>query len=353
MSTLFNTLTTPKRYISLIERELRKDRLAPPSEKRDFMKFIPFLPAELRREIFKFIDIDTRISMMLEKRPYLVRGTERLPDETLNDNQKNPFHSLLNGSNISNIYLNGFVKQIFKYNKQTRRWGLKSEPKKLFTPDTIISIPTRHGVNLRSEPQTLSYNHTVHSALDAFRKQYPIINNTISARWNEISNVPICALSLLLKIKYNSEIDYYLRKKGLKFMIAMDCYIQNKYEQQRIRRENARREKQLRNEKWCMLAAEKETRLYNKLKAKADKKAAVATARAEKRAAIIARKAAIATARAEKRATAIAKKVAIATARAEKRATAIAKKVAIATAKEVRNNEYYLNQIMGFGRLNL
>ena len=56
---------------------------------------------------------------------------------------------------------------------------------------------------------------------------------------------------------------------------------------------------------------------------------------------------------AEKKATAIAKKLAIATAKAEKRATAIAKKLAIATAKEVRNNEYYLNQIMGFGRLNL
>jgi len=111
-------------------------------------------------------------------------------------------------------------------------------------------------------------------------------------------------------------------------MIAIDYYIQKKYEQQRIRRENARRANQLHNEKRNMLAAERETRLYNKLKAKADKKAAVATARAEKKAAIIARKAAIATAKE-------------------------AKKAAKKAAKEVRNNEYYLSKLMGFGRLNM
>ena len=91
-----------------------------------------------------------------------------------------------------------------------------------------------------------------------------------------------------------------------------------------------------------MLNDDRETRVYNKLKERADKKATA-----------IAREAATATANAERRAAIIARKAAIATARAEKKATAIAKKLAIATAKEVRNNEYYLNQIMGFGRLNL
>ena len=357
MSTLFNTLTDPKRYIPLIERELQKNRLAPPSEKRDFMKFIPFLPAELKREIFKCIDFETRISMMLEKRPYLVRGPERLPEETLNANQQNPFHSLFSGSDMAKIYLNGFVKQIFEYNENTRRWGLKSDSKKLFPFDNIITISGSQSLNLRAGTRNVLYNNTAHSVLDVFRKKYPVNNNSISATQREVSSVPICALSLLLKTNYNLEIDYYLRKKGFQFIIAIDCYIQNNYEQARIRRANAR---QLRNENLLMLNAERETRVYNKLKEQADKKAtaiareaATATANAEKRAAIIARKAAIATAKAEKRATAIAKKAATATAKAEKRATAIAKKLAIATAKEVRNNEYYLNQIMGFGRLNL
>jgi hypothetical protein len=361
MSTLFNTLTNPKRYVSLIERELQKNRLAPLSEKKDFMKFIPFLPAELKREIFKCIDFETRISMMLEKRPYLVRGPERLPEETLNANQQNPFHSLFSGSDMAKIYLNGFVKQIFEYNENTRRWGLKSDSKKLFPFDNIITISGgSQNVNLRAGTRNVLYNNTAHSVLDVFRKKYPVNNNSISATQREVSSVPICALSLLLKTNYNSEIDYYFRKKGFQFMIAIDCYIQNKYEQARIRRANARRERQLRNENLLMLNAERETRVYNKLKEQADKKAtaiareaATATANAERRAAIIARKAAIATAKAEKKATAIAKKLAIATAKAEKRATAIAKKLAIATAKEVRNNEYYLNQIMGFGRLNL
>ena len=343
MSTLFNTLTDPKRYVSLIERELQKNRLAPPSEKRDFMKFIPFLPAELRREIFKCIDFETRISMMLEKRPYLVRGPERLPEETLNENKKNPFHSLFSGTDMAKIYLNGFIKQIFEYNQQTRRWGLKSEAKELFPFDNIITISGgSQSVNLRAGTRNVLYNNTAHSVLDVFRKKYPVNNNSISATQREVSSVPICALSLLLKTNYNLEIDYYLRKKGFQFIIAIDCYIQNKYEQARIRRANARRERQLLNEKLLMLNAERETRVYNKLKEQADKNAAILakkTARAEQ-------KTAAANAKAEKKAAAIAKKAAAANAKAEKKA-------ATATAKELRNNEYYLNQIMGFGRLNL
>jgi hypothetical protein len=344
MSTLFNTLTDPKRYLSLIERELQKNRLAPLSEKRDFMKFIPFLPAELRREIFKCIDIETRISMMLEKRPYLVRGPERLPEETLNENKKNPFYSLLSGADFAKIYYDGFVKQIFKYNQQTRRWGLKSEANKLLKTDTIIGIPSTMGTNLRCDAQTLNYNHIVHSTLDAFRKRYSVSGDktTILAPFSERQHVPISALSLFLKIKYNSEVDYYLRKKGFQFMIATDCYIQNKYEQVRIKKENARREKQQQNEKWCMLDAEKETRVYNKLKEKADKNAAILakkTARAEQ-------KTTAANAKAEKKAAAIAKKTATANAKAEKKA-------ATATAKELRNNKYYLSKLMGYGRLNL
>ena len=344
MSTLFNTLTDPKRYISLIERELQKNRLAPPSEKRDFMKFIPFLPAELRREIFKCIDIETRISMMLEKRPYLVRGPERLPEETLNENKKNPFHSLLSGADLVKIYYDGFVKQIFKYNEQTRRWELKSDTNKVLKTDNIISIPSRQGTNLRIEAQPIKFNHIVHSSLDAFRKTYSVSGDrgTILTSFSERQHVPIGALSLFLKIKYNSEVDYYLRKKGFQFMIATDCYIQNKYEQVRIKKENARREKQEQKEKLCMLDAEYETMRYNKLKAKADKIAAILakkTARAEQ-------KTAAANAKAEKKAAAIAKKAAAANAKAEKKA-------ATATAKELRNNEYYLSKLMGYGRLNL
>ena len=345
MSTLFNTLTVSKRYIPLIERELQKNRLAPLSEKRDFMKFIPFLPAELRREIFKCIDIETRISMMLEKRPYLVRGPERLPEETLNENKKNPFHSLLSGADLVKIYYDGFVKQIFKYNEQTRRWELKSDTNKVLKSDNIISIPSRQGTNLRIEAQPMKFNHIVHSSLDAFRKTYSVSGDKTTifgAHFAERQHVPIGALSLLLKIKYNSEVDYYLRKKGFQFMIATDCYIQNKYEQVRIKKENARREKQEQNEKFCMLDAEYETRRYNKLKEKADKKAAILakkTARAEQ-------KTAAANAKAEKKAAAIAKKTAAANAKAEKKA-------ATATAKELRNNEYYLSKLMGYGRLNL
>ena len=327
------TLTTPpQKYVSLIERELRKDRLAPPTEKRDLMKFIPFLPAELRREIFKFIDIETRISMMLDKRPYLVRGTNRLPEETLNANGQNPFHSLLNGNNFTNIYLNGFVKQLFYYSERTRRWYPKKELFDIFETDTqLTSISSSSGVDLRAEAKVVTFNHTVLLMLDNFRKKYPVSNENyyagITARWNEVSSVPICALSLLLKTKYNMEIDYFIRKKGFKFMIATDCLIRKKKHLEFLKKQEARP----RRERYEMYQEEMYTRRYNKRKLKADKKAAVA-----------ARKAAVAIAKAEKKAAVAAKKATIATAKAEKKA-----------AKEIRNNEIFISKLMGFGSINM
>jgi len=327
-TTLTTTLTTPKKYISLIDRELRKDRLAPPTEKRDFMKFIPFLPAELRREIFKFIDIETRISMMLDKRPYLVRGTNRLPEETLNANGQNPFHSLLNNVNLTNIYLNGFVKQLFYYNETpgfaSRRWYPKKELFNLFESDTqLISIQSSSGVDLRTEAKVITFNHTVLLMLDNFRKKYPVSNAGITARWDEVSSVPICALSLLLKTKYNMEIDYFIRKKGFKLMIATDCLIRKKKHLEFLKKQEARPRRE-RNE---MYQEEMYTRRYNKRKLKADKKAA----KVAKKAAIDANKAAI-----------VVKKAAVAIAKAEKKA-----------AKEIRNNEIFISKLMGFGSINM
>ena len=308
---------TTNKYISLIEWELRKDRLASPDKKRDFTKFIPFLPAELRREIFKFIDIETRISMMLDKRPYLVRGRERLPEETLNANNKNPFHSLLNGNNFTNIYLNGFVKQLFYYNETSRSWYPKKELFNLFESDSqLISILTSSGVDLRTEAKMVTFNHTVLLMLDNFRKKYPVSNAGISARWDEVSSVPICALSLLLKTKYNMDIDYFIRKKGFKFMIATDCLIRKKKHLKFLKKQEARPRRE-RNE---MYQEEVYTRRYNKRKLKADKK----EAKVAKKVAIVAKKAEVATAKAEKKA-----------------------------AKEIRNNEIFISKLMGFGSINM
>ena len=192
------------------------------------MKYILRMPLEMRREIFKFIDIETRIDMLLQTHPYLVRGPKRLDEDTLNAEGNNPFHSLFNGlfngEQYANIYLNGFVKQLFY--KQNSRWILKSSMLEFLPSDYIHAYSSRDAYNVNATQQTLSFNHSIHTLFVNFRKKCPVADNKIRVRWNEVANVPINALSLLLNtISFDANIDYNLRKIGWRFLIAIDCFI--------------------------------------------------------------------------------------------------------------------------------
>ena len=192
------------------------------------MKYILRMPLEMRREIFKFIDIETRIDMLLQTHPYLVRGPKRLDEDTLNAEGNNPFHSLFdglfNGEQYANIYLNGFVKQLFY--KQNSRWCLKPSMLEFLPSDYIHAYSSRDAYNVNATQQTLSFNHSIHTLFVNFRKKCPVADNKIRVRWNEVANVPINALSLLLNtISFDANIDYNLRKIGWRFLIAIDCFI--------------------------------------------------------------------------------------------------------------------------------
>ena len=190
------------------------------------MNYILRMPLEMRREIFKFIDIDTRIHMLLQTHPYLVRGPQRLDEDTLNTGRNNPFHSLFSGEQIANIYLNGFVKQLFDYNEQNRRWSLKPSILEFLPSNYIHAFSSRDAFNSNARQETLSFNHSIHTLFDKFRKKCPIINKTIHVRWYDVPKVPIHALSLLLNTNsFDANIDYKLRKIGLRFLIAIDCFI--------------------------------------------------------------------------------------------------------------------------------
>ena len=192
------------------------------------MKYILRMPLEMRREIFKFIDIETRIDMLLQTHPYLVRGPKRLDEDTLNAEGNNPFHSLFgglfNGEQYANIYLNGFVKKLFY--KQNSRWCLKPSMLEFLPSDYIHAYSSRDAYNVNATQQTLSFNHSIHTLFVNFRKKCPVADNKIRVRWNEVANVPINALSLLLNtISFDANIDYNLRKIGWRFLIAIDCFI--------------------------------------------------------------------------------------------------------------------------------
>ena len=194
------------------------------------MKYILRMPLEMRREIFKFIDIETRIDMLLQTHPYLVRGPKRLDEDTLNAEGNNPFHygfnvnGLFNGEQYANIYLNGFVKQLFY--KENGRWILKPSMLEFLPSDYIHAYSSRDAYNVNATQQTLSFNHSIHTLFVKFRKKCPIVDKKIHVRWNEVANVPINALSLLLNTNsFDANIDYNLRKIGLRFLIAIDCFI--------------------------------------------------------------------------------------------------------------------------------
>jgi hypothetical protein len=202
--------------------------MAPIISKELNMKYILRMPLEMRREIFKFIDIETRIGMLLQTHPYLVRGPKRLDEDTLNAEGNNPFHSLFNGlfngEQYANIYLNGFVKQLFY--KQNSRWILKPSMLEFLPSDYIHAYSSRDAYNVNATQQTLSFNHSIHTLFVNFRKKCPVADNKIRVSWNEVANVPINALSLLLNTNsFDASIDYNLRKIGWRFLIAIDCFI--------------------------------------------------------------------------------------------------------------------------------
>ena len=80
---------------------------------------------ELKRYIFQYIDIETRIQMLLEKRQYFVTGSTRLPTNDLNANLQNPFWSLLGGQRLATIYKEGWLKQLFDL--KGTNWFIKPE----------------------------------------------------------------------------------------------------------------------------------------------------------------------------------------------------------------------------------
>ena len=116
----------PLHYKSLINRTIDKNRAIHANttslstndlkiqQHNELLEYITILPVELKRLIFKFIDIDTRLNMLLDKRPYLLTGENRPEFNNsynglgIND-PDNPMASVLNPQELLSIYLKGFL----------------------------------------------------------------------------------------------------------------------------------------------------------------------------------------------------------------------------------------------------
>lgn len=246
----------PFKYKSLIQRTIDKNRaihsqivtpdfLILKQKKYELFEYITALPVELKRLIFKFIDIDTRLNMLLEKRPYLLTGANRPEFDGglgLYDTN-NPMASLLKSKDLLNIYNKGFLNPLYKYNTRTRKWTRTNDfdNPKLFSKASIYCNKISDLSNgLRLNPSKTTFIHCVHGEFSSFRRsiQYNKTGflNRNGITWQTQHMVPVLALSLLLNTDaYNTEINYYLRKKAFNFIYELSLVLDPKIEAKKVK----------------------------------------------------------------------------------------------------------------------
>jgi len=238
---------------------------------------------ELKRYIFQYIDIETRIQMLLENRPYFTTGSTRLPTNEINANQQNPFWSLLGGQQLTTIYREGWLKQLFDL--KGTKWYPKPELTRVCPSDLIITPLFGNGPINLGVVREKDYLHSVITTLTQFRRNIKMDRYTFSRGWaiNNSASIPTAALSLLLNINaFDSDINYYLRKKGFRFLIAMIKLI----DRAQYKKELVREQYRISGDRYSMEGEDKRSKAV----AKAAKKQAVIAARQAKAAAIVAKK---------------------------------------------------------------
>jgi hypothetical protein len=223
-------------YVSMIDAALREDKMTPSADKRNFMQYIPMMAAELRRLIFSFIDLDTRITMLLDARPYLKRNSTRPADDVQDTLDNDPFRSLFTHTQITKIYRKGFLRKLFFY-QHGRLQNVNTEITQMAPQQGVISYPIMSN-GLHADPELLYFNHPIVNILRNFSERFPIRNLKITQNptytWVPNSWVPIAALSLLSDtVTFNTNIDHYLRKKAFDFIIAIDCFTRPKMEKKK------------------------------------------------------------------------------------------------------------------------
>jgi hypothetical protein len=229
-------MTLTYTYVSIIDAALREDKMTPSTaEKRNFLEYIPMMATELRRLIFSFIDIDTRITMLLDARPYLKRNSTRPADDVQDTIDNDPFRSLFTPKQITKIYRKGFINKLFFY--QHHQQYVNTEITQMAPPQGFISYPIKSN-GLHADPELLYFNHPIVNILRNFSERFPIRNLKIiqnpAYTWVPNSWVPVAALSLLSDtVTFNTNIDYYLRKKAFAFIIAIDSFTRPKMEKKK------------------------------------------------------------------------------------------------------------------------
>lgn len=204
----------------------------------DILTAIRKLPYDLQREVYKSIDIDTKLQVLMYNYPSM----EIENQERISENAEDIF-DWFTEDELAVIYKNGYICKLF-YKNDSTRWVLLPSFLAKLPATTMYGYGRTATSNWKNELQTLTSYHPIYNMIDTLRT-HPL--QTMKRKINS-------SLSLLINTDvYDKNFNYYIRKIAYQFIIASNVYKRTRIharnahaEQQRqlaIIRENARIEK--------------------------------------------------------------------------------------------------------------
>lgn len=171
----------------------------------NILEAIPRLPTDLQREIFKLIDIDTKLDLLLDNDDLVRWFTEQ---------------------ELSVVYKQGYVCKLFHYDNSRRRWLINADFVDMLPKTTFYSYPTSTIWNIFEDTILLTARHPVFDIIESLRMQ------------DIGSNIVRIGLSIALMINtdtFDMKFNYYIRKLAFNILIAMNVYKRTCIKSRKIR----------------------------------------------------------------------------------------------------------------------
>ena len=210
----------------------------------DVLDVIPRLPTDLQREIFKLIDIDTRLAFLLDGNLTFSRGNKRREyREMLYSGDDYLFWWLLEQQagwfteqELSVVYKQGYLCKLFHYDNSRRRWLMKADFVDMLPKTTFSGYTT---LNLFDEPSLITLRHPAFDMIEHLRLQD--IGLTAER---------VClSLSLMINTNvFDMKFNYYIRKIAFNMLVAMNIYKRTCIKSREIR-EDRRIQKEIERER--------------------------------------------------------------------------------------------------------
>ena len=171
------------------------------------------LPYELQREVYNLIDLDTKMSVVMDRYPTMQRDSQR--HEVADTSNVNDIFEWFTEKELTVIYRQGYLCKLFKYNERSRRWQLSPTFLSMLPTITMRGYSYATIANMSEEPQQINITHPVYDMIDRLRTQ-------------DISSVKtrlILSLSVMMHTDVGDmKFNYYIRKVAYQIIVASNVY---------------------------------------------------------------------------------------------------------------------------------